>query len=338
MRPRVSAIVIFLDVRPFLAEAIESVLGQTFGSWELLLVDDGSSDGSREVAEDYAARHSGRIRVLEHEGGANRGMSASRNLGLAAAHGELVAFLDADDRWPAQKLELFTAELDRDASLAVVTGSIEFFDDSPRRHVREPLVPLGQALAAPVLLCATLLRHPPLLTTLGNTMIRRSALLAVGGFEDEFTGQAEDAVVWCKLALRCPFAAVAATGLEYRRHAGASGAADLRSSALAAGHARFARWLWDYTLRRPEETRAWAVPIVAEHLFRSTLLEAWLTPPDDPVHRRVRLVRTWRELTAACPAAATVRRRLRIAAQLAAGLRSGALSGLQEPELIGGSS
>ncbi len=336
MGPTVSAIVIFLDARPFMAEAIESVLGQSFGSWELVLVDDGSSDGSREVADDYARRHPHRVRVVEHEGRVNRGMSASRNLGLEAATGEYVGFLDADDRWPPEKLNVFVAELERDKSLAGVVGSIELFGEVAQTRVVPAGLPFGEAIDPPALLGATLLRRPAMLTTFGNPLVRRQALLEVGGFEEEFTGLAEDAVAWCKLALRFRFGAVAATGLQYRRHQATSGASDVRSGALAAGHARFARWLWEYTIGQPAATRAWAAPIVVEHLFRSTVLEAWLTLPDDPVRRRARLVNAWRDLVRACPATVTSRRRLRLAAQLAAGLRAGAVGGLQEPGLRGG--
>src|SRR5215208_465500 len=102
--PRVSAIVIFLNAGPFFEEAIESILVQDYDDWELLLVDDGSTDGSTEIARRYADGDPSRIRYLTHPGGENRGMSASRNLGVRQARGEYVAFLDADDTWLQGKL------------------------------------------------------------------------------------------------------------------------------------------------------------------------------------------------------------------------------------------
>ena len=78
-RPRVSVVTIFLDAARFLEEAIESVLAQTFDDWELILVDDGSSDDSTQIARGYADRWPRRIRYLEHPNHANLGMSASRN-------------------------------------------------------------------------------------------------------------------------------------------------------------------------------------------------------------------------------------------------------------------
>ena len=83
----VSIVVIFLDEERFIEEAIESVIAQIYGNWELLLVDDGSSDGSTEIALRYAERHSGKVRYLEHSGHRNRGMSASRNPGIRQLKG-----------------------------------------------------------------------------------------------------------------------------------------------------------------------------------------------------------------------------------------------------------
>src|SRR5512147_1824882 len=103
-QPLVSGVIIFWNAERFLQEAIESVLAQTYPSWELLLVDDGSTDGASEIARSYAARHPERIRYLEHPGHRNRGMSASRNLGLQQSRGALVAFLDSDDVWLPEKL------------------------------------------------------------------------------------------------------------------------------------------------------------------------------------------------------------------------------------------
>src|SRR5262245_58400693 len=102
--PLVSAIIIFLDEERFLAEAIETSIGQDYPDWELWLVDDGSTDRSTAIAREFAARMPDRIRYCEHEGHANRGMSAGRNLGLDHARGGYIGFLDADDVWEPEKL------------------------------------------------------------------------------------------------------------------------------------------------------------------------------------------------------------------------------------------
>jgi glycosyltransferase involved in cell wall biosynthesis len=82
----------------YLGEALESVLGQSYGPVEVIVADDGSTDGTRDVVSRYRPR----VRYLHQ---ANAGHAAARNLGLAAARGAFVAFLDADDLWHAEKLE-----------------------------------------------------------------------------------------------------------------------------------------------------------------------------------------------------------------------------------------
>ena len=95
---QVSVITIFLNAEKFIHEAIESV----FAQW---LVDDGSTDASAEIARRFANQQSRKVRYLEHVGHKNRGMSASRNLGIRNANGRYSAFLDADDVWLPEKLE-----------------------------------------------------------------------------------------------------------------------------------------------------------------------------------------------------------------------------------------
>src|SRR3954470_11220225 len=99
----VSVIMIFFDAEEFFEEAIASVLAQTHSPIELLLCDDGSTDGSTAIARRWARSHPA-VRYLEHAGHAHRGMSSTRNLGIAAAQGDLAAFLDADDVWEKDHL------------------------------------------------------------------------------------------------------------------------------------------------------------------------------------------------------------------------------------------
>jgi len=121
--PRVTVITIFLDAAPFLQQAIASVLRRTFDEVERLLVDDGSSDGSTDVAKAAAAAHPDRIRYLAHPGHRNLGMSRSRNLGLRSARGDLVAYLDADDIWEPDAVEHQVKLLDGTQEAAMVIGA-----------------------------------------------------------------------------------------------------------------------------------------------------------------------------------------------------------------------
>ena len=122
--PAVSAVICFLDAERFLREAIHSVWAQTFTDWELLLVDDGSRDGGRAIALEMLAQCPDRMRLLEHPGRDNRGISASRNLALRAARGRYVAFLDADDVWLPEKLERQVALCDKPGHLRRCTDLV----------------------------------------------------------------------------------------------------------------------------------------------------------------------------------------------------------------------
>jgi glycosyltransferase involved in cell wall biosynthesis len=122
MAARVSVICIFLDEEQFLAEAIASVFAQSYSDWELVLVDDGSSDRSSEIARELAEANPDRIRYVQHPDGGNHGMSASRNRGIAASRGELVAFIDGDDLWLPGKLAEQVAVFDAEPRAEMVYG------------------------------------------------------------------------------------------------------------------------------------------------------------------------------------------------------------------------
>lgn len=99
--PLVSIVVPVHNGEVFIAETIESVLAQTYSNWELILVNDGSSDRSMEIIKEY--KSSGRIRVIDLK--QNVGAAKARNAGIMAAKGKYLCFLDADDLWVPEKLE-----------------------------------------------------------------------------------------------------------------------------------------------------------------------------------------------------------------------------------------
>ena len=130
----VSVILPFYNESRLIRGAIESVRQQTFPAWELLLVDDGSTDESARVADECASEDE-RVIVLRHRGGENRGIAASRNLGLRHASGRFVAMLDADDRWTLDHLAHDVAILEARPSVGLVCGPswYRYADGSPDR-------------------------------------------------------------------------------------------------------------------------------------------------------------------------------------------------------------
>jgi glycosyltransferase involved in cell wall biosynthesis len=126
--PKVSIVTIFLDAARFLPEALASVAAQDFADWELLLVDDGSGDGSAAIARAAADADPARVRCLAHPGGGNRGMGASRNLAFAAARGEFLVRLDADDAFASPTaLSEQVALLDAHPDCGLVAGPVEYW-------------------------------------------------------------------------------------------------------------------------------------------------------------------------------------------------------------------
>jgi peptidoglycan/xylan/chitin deacetylase (PgdA/CDA1 family) len=204
--PAISVVVIFLNAERFLREAIDSVLAQTWTDFELVLVDDGSTDSSGAIAE-HAAAADPRVTVIRHPDGENRGMSASRNLGVASSTGELIAFLDGDDVWHPHKLEEQIALIRAHPDVAMLYGRTLWWygwtgrpEDEARDHVLEPTVPLDQEIDAPTLFVRFLAdgRVPPYTC---SVLVRRSAFERVGGFEETFRGLYEDQVFFAKIFL-----------------------------------------------------------------------------------------------------------------------------------------
>jgi glycosyltransferase involved in cell wall biosynthesis len=168
--PLVSVVIPVLNGERFLAAAIRSVLNQTYRPLEVIVVDDGSSDRSAAVARSFAG-----VRVIEQQ---HAGPGAARNRGVAAAAGELLAFLDADDLMPADKLRVQVAHLRDHPAAGCVLGRQEVFTET------------GDEPRWAVLPGSWRERHPELLERGSlqplSLVARRSVVDAVGDFSSEF--------------------------------------------------------------------------------------------------------------------------------------------------------
>jgi CDP-glycerol glycerophosphotransferase len=121
--PRISVIVPIYNVQAYLAECLDSLLGQDAGDFEGILIDDGSTDASGAIAERYAARD-GRLRLVRQD---NAGLGNARNTGVALAGGEFLVFLDSDDKLAPGALRRLLAALDRSGS-DFASGNVHRFD------------------------------------------------------------------------------------------------------------------------------------------------------------------------------------------------------------------
>ena len=255
--PLVSVVIIFLNPGArYLDEAIASVRSQTLADWELLLVDDGSTDDSSAAARAAAAADPARIRYLEHPGHANRGMSESRNLGIAAARGRYLAFLDADDVYLPERLAHHVAILERHPEVGMVYGpTLIWYTWQPEANLLDEQPRLGLPVDVPLPPPAALRK---LIETRGGTMpgicgltVRRAAALDVGCFEPQFRGCYEDQVFFSKI---CAQATVLLTDRcldRYRQHAASCTAVaqqtgEYREALPHPTRERYLRWLKGY--------------------------------------------------------------------------------------------
>jgi len=183
-RPRVSVILPLYNQARYVGAAIESVLDQTLTDWELVIIDDGSSDGSADMAARYVDP---RIRLLRQP---NCGVSEARNRGITASKGEQVAFLDADDLYAPAKLAAQVAFLDEHPDVGLTYVSRIEIDRDGNRLALVPL-PAHASLASMVL-------SFPFAPT--DLMVRRSWLDRAGGFRTGFVVN-EDRDLYIRLAL-----------------------------------------------------------------------------------------------------------------------------------------
>lgn len=196
MNPLVSVIIPAYNCERFLREAVQSVLDQKYSPVEIIILDDGSTDGTATVARSFTET----VRYLHQS---NQGPAAARNRGIEHAQGSLIAFADADDLWPANKLEQQLPYLIRDPKIDIVLGRIQQVQLSETRN--------GQTQAEEF-------AEPAFSVNLGSAIIRKSVFERVGMF-DETMRYSED-VDWFMRAREAGAAIVTmdAVTLVYRQH------------------------------------------------------------------------------------------------------------------------
>lgn len=203
---KVSVIIPNYNYGRFLAAALESVFAQTHAAHEIIVVDDGSTDDSLAVLARYAER----VQVIQQR---NRGVGVARNVGVAAASGELIAFLDADDYWLPEKLALQVARFQAQPTVGLVHCGARYVDAA------------GAALAEDLTgregwVAEDLLHIRPVIVAPGSSaLIPRTVFQALGGFRTEQElPSAEDWEFCFRLAARYEIAFVAQPLLCYRQH------------------------------------------------------------------------------------------------------------------------
>jgi glycosyltransferase involved in cell wall biosynthesis len=205
--PSASVVIVAYNAGKYLQQAIESVLQQTFSDFELLLLDDGSSDNSLQIMESFAARDD-RCRVFS---GPNRGIVEARNAGLASARAEFIVTMDADDVCHPQRIEKQLTFL-KDNPDCVAVGSRALYIDPEGLPLAEMIDCFSHSQIDHALMSKKIgMVHP-------STTIRKSALDAIGGYHHYL--YAEDLDLLLRLAEIGRLENLKESLLRYRQHIG----------------------------------------------------------------------------------------------------------------------
>jgi len=201
--PTISVIMPAYNAERDILETIKSVQQQTFSDFELIVINDGSTDRTLELLETL---EDGRIRIFSYENG---GVCIARNRGISHANGEYIAFLDADDLWTPDKLELQLAALQQHPEAGVAYSWCTSINEQGKFLFQYPSRIFEGNVYAQLLV-------GDFIYNASNTLIRRQAIEFVGEFDSAISGCA-DWDYWVRLSARWPFVLVPKHQILYRR-------------------------------------------------------------------------------------------------------------------------
>jgi len=201
--PRVSVLLSVYNGERYLAQAIDSILGQTFSDWECVIVDDCSTDGTAAILNGY---RDPRLKGLHNPH--NLGLAAALNRGLAETCGEYIARMDADDIAHPERLARQVQALDAMPVVGVLGGAADLIAPTGD-HLGHLEMPTDPAMIVWRLLFYPALIHP-------TVMMRRALLMQVGGYDA--TSRAEDFDLWARLIDQTRFANLSDVLISYRQH------------------------------------------------------------------------------------------------------------------------
>jgi len=277
----VSVVLNFFNAERFMPQAVESVYAQSYSNWELLLIDDGSTDGSTDLAKSYAVRHPTRVRYVQHPGHKNKGSSAARNLGIASARGEFIAFLDADDVWFPNRIEDGLELLRKYPDADMVYGESEYWcswergrgqcSDRVQRHGFRA----NRVVPAPELLIRYL-AHRAAVPCPTSMTLRSRAARDSGGFIESFRGMNDDQAFLARFCLQRDVYVAHRCWDRYRQHDASLCATALRLGEASQARGVYLAWLREFFAeQRVTDTRLWSALRYAERVHHDHPLGLW---------------------------------------------------------------
>lgn len=209
--PLISIVIPAYKAERFIRETLDSIATQTFTSWEAIVIEDGTHDGTEAIVQDFARTVSQPVIFLRHE--VNQGLPATRNTGIAKARGEWIALLDSDDIWAPDHLEKAISAA-RDSGADLVHSSVMMFDSDTGKDekVRAPTPEAKAAFPQSVYLARYTIQP-------SASVFRRDICQKVGGF-DPACRYVEDREFWLRLIRAgAKIRHVDAVTCRYRQHA-----------------------------------------------------------------------------------------------------------------------
>ena len=258
---KVSIVMIFLNAGKFIRASIESVIDQTYENWELLLIDDGSTDESTQIALEFANKLPDKIRYLEHENHSNLGMSVTRNLGIQNARGEYFIFLDSDDLFLPTTLEKMVAVFNQSPGIDAVYGNTLYWyswkhDDSARPTDRNDQVAAlsgyANSIAPKANLLKTFIENGDSVPCICSILVKTDFFRRYGIFEDAFTGLYDDQIYYAKIGLHAQAFITDECFAKYRQHPDSCCAESRRIGDQIEKRLLFLKWLRDYLAQQED--------------------------------------------------------------------------------------
>lgn len=251
---RVSIITPLYNGLKTLTESIQSVLDQDYRDWELILFDDGSSDGTQELARNYANKFPEKIFYYEHIGNKNFGTAYTRNRAIELSNSEFIAFIDQDDIYYTNRFTHQINIFDGLNKCAMIWGpALYWYKD---RSFKQPVGYRGKGLESllyePQKMMQIFLSDLKGTPVPSATILRRKFFENVGGFEESIKGS-EDIALWIKLSNEFPVYYDDTILIKYRKHSESTLRTASESGKMAEWNLIFYKWVIDFLKQNSQD-------------------------------------------------------------------------------------
>jgi glycosyltransferase involved in cell wall biosynthesis len=300
-KPLATVILPVYNSERFLGRTLDSIFAQTYPHFELLAVDDGSTDGSAQILEEYAGRFSDRMRILRHPDNKNRGVSAARNLAWENGCGTYTAFIDADDCWHPEKLASQVALMETHPDTGLCFTQARLLRDAEDISYLHRQDTIGRIDADDTRSTFWQLVTGSLQCAFSSVMVRNEAVMAKAPFDLNLPYQSEDRIFLCKMAAGTSFTGLEQTLADYRIH-------DDNFTARIVRNGQAAQVFLDLQLRlmrwfiREKHNRPFA-RLIVRHAVSVTFLQTVMAALLEPANTGI-VIRAWLSIARFLPLSA----------------------------------